>query len=62
VVLDLRGVASANVSYQLMHGEFDAPLLIIVDQFELDIFSWVFRLTPKLQDCDQLASLDDRDG
>jgi hypothetical protein len=40
VVLELQGVVSTKASYQLLHGDVDAPLLVVMDHFEIDVFGW----------------------
>jgi hypothetical protein len=33
-------VVSAKASYLLLHGDVDAPLLVVMGHFKLDVFGW----------------------
>jgi hypothetical protein len=47
VVLELWGVASVKTSYQHLHGRVDASLLVVVDQFILEL--WLQDFGPQLK-------------
>jgi hypothetical protein len=57
VVLELRGVASAEACYQFLHEEMGARVSVGVESLELDFFSLRLGLASWLRDVDHLDAL-----